>query len=360
MRLGPILIAFAVASALAYWFVLRPVEAPDAAPVMSAVTEAPRAGAPVPVLVFDSEAMAQSPTLVLRGRTEANRKVTVAAETTGPIVSEPLRRGARVRAGDVLCRLDRGVRDAELAEAEARVAEAEAEAAAATELERKGFAANMTLKTRVAQLSAAQAVRDKVAWEIDRLEIRAPFDGRLETDTAELGTLLAIGSECATVIDLSRIKVTGFVAEREVDQIAIGQRAEARLINGETAEGVVSFVSRAADPETRTFAVEITLDNPGEAIRDGMTAEIRLDLPPMIAHRVPEKALTLDDRGALGVRVAEDGMARFRPVAVLSEGAEGLWVGGLPDRAAIIIAGQEFVRDGRAIEPRRAGPDDIR
>ena len=62
--------------------------------------------------------------VVLRGRTEADRQVELRAETSGKVISEPLRKGAFVEAGDVLCRLDPAARQAAWQEAKARRAEA--------------------------------------------------------------------------------------------------------------------------------------------------------------------------------------------------------------------------------------------
>lgn len=358
MRLTSLIATAAIVLGLTYWFVLRhpgqdlaPVASPDLAAVEAIGLRSPA----VPVLVMESTAQKTTATLVLRGRTEANRNVQVAAETTGRVISTPLRKGSEVRRGDVLCRLEPGVRAAELAEAEAALAEAEVEALAATQLQSKGFAAQTTLKARQAQLEAAQARVDKVRWDIAQLEIRAPFDGILESDAAEIGALLTPGMYCANVIDLSKVKVTAFVAEQEVDGLRVGQTATARLINGVTTEGTISFISRMADSETRTFEVDVTLDNADGRLRDGMTAELAIDLPARDAHLIPQSALTLDDEGRLGVRLDVDGFSRFREVALLRETPDGIWVGGLPTVARIITVGQEFVRDGRRVIGSTAG-----
>lgn len=348
MRLTSIALALLLVSALYYWFAMRGpdpmVESPDPAAGQAA-------DPPVPVTVLPSRAQPTATRLVLRGRTAANRNVAVQAETAGRVISEPRRKGQKVAEGDVLCRLETGARDAQLKEAEARFVEAEVEELAARTLSRKGFTAETTLKSRQAQLKAAQAAVDLVRLDIDRLEIRAPFDGVLESDTAELGSRLAPGSLCATLIDLSSVKVTASVSEREVDQLAVGQTTVARLINGRIIPGKISFISRVSDPETRTYEVEITLPNPDGAIRDGMTAELTIELPAAPAHRIPLSALTLDDDGNLGVRVAEGSTVRFYKISGMREEVGGAWVWGLPETADVIVVGQEFVRDGRAIRP---------
>lgn len=321
-----------------------------AVPAEEGVGTAPRAERRVPVVVVHSTAQEVTDQLRLRGRTAAKRLVNVAAETAGRIISEPLRKGAKVTEGELLCRLAVGVRGARLAEAQAMLAEAAAEASAADQLSAKGFASETTRVARQAQLEAAAAELDAMRLDLERLEIRAPFDGILETDTAELGARLAIGDTCATVIDLSSIKVSAFVAEGDVDRLRIGQDVQVHLLNGRDYDGRIAFISRSADAETRTFEVQADLPNPDQEIRDGMTAEIAVTLPAARAHLVTQSALTLDDAGRLGVRVADNGRARFVEVAVVRETAEGLWLTGLPVEATIITLGQEFVRDGQAIE----------
>lgn len=355
MKLTSVVAALLVAVAVAYWFVVRhDVVTPDPT-TAEATTEGDEAAAdrtpPVAVQVMTSQARDSASTLIVRGRTAANRVVDVAAQVNGRVISEPQRRGATVAEGTVLCHLDPATSQAELAEAEAALAEAEAEAAAAEQLSSKGFTADTTLKARRAALRAAQARRDKTLWEIGQLAIHAPFDGILETDAAELGAYLRPGDLCATVIDLSRLKVEGFVSEEEIDRLSIGQPAAARLVTGQRATGEITFLARVADPNTRTYAVEVTLKNTDARFRDGMTAELAIALPTVQAHLVPQSALTLDNHGRLGVRAAVDGIARFMPARIIGEDRDGFWLVGLPDTVDIIVVGQEFVRDGRAVAP---------
>lgn len=76
----------------------------------------------VSVVAMRSQAREIDSAVVLRGRTEAARAVDVKSETSGLVVSDPLRKGARVEQGDLLCELDPGTREVALAEAEARLA----------------------------------------------------------------------------------------------------------------------------------------------------------------------------------------------------------------------------------------------
>lgn len=348
----------------------------------------------VGVVAIHSVAQTIDSAVILRGRTEAARQVTVASETTGLVISEPLRKGAFVSAGDVVCRLAPGTREASLAEARARLAEAqgrapEAEAGvleanarvreaeinlnAAQKLSEDGFAsetrvvsaeaameaatagvlrAQSAIASAQAGIEAAQAGVAAATREIDKLTIVAPFSGLLETDTVELGALMQMGTPCATIIQLNEIKLVGFVPEADVAKVNVGAMAGARLTSGQEVRGRVTFLSRSADPLTRTFRVEVTVANDDLSISDGQTAEILVASDGQTAHLIAQSSLTLDDDGVLGVRtVAEGNIVAFMPVTLLRDTAQGVWVAGLPEAVDIITVGQEFVIDGVRVAP---------
>ena len=337
----------------------EPVTETEAAAVE--VTTEPRERAAVAVVARRSQASQIDRAVILRGRTEATRQVELRAETQGRVISEPLDKGSFVEEGDVLCELAPGTRQASLDEARARLAEAEINARAAEQLSVDGFASETRAAGARAGLQSAQAAVAAAEEELERLSIRAPFSGVMETDSAELGELLQPGAACATVIRLDPIRLVGFVPETDVDKIEIGAMAGARLSSGREVMGEVTFVARAADPSTRTFRVEVRVANPDLAIRDGQTAEIAVSAPGTDAHLVPGSALTLDDDGRLGLRIVdEDSRARFVGVEVVRDTREGMWVTGLPESVDLIVVGQEFVTDGVRVDARFRDPLEAR
>ena len=133
---------------------------------------------------------------------------------------------------------------------------------------------------------------------------------------------------------------------------ALGDLAEVRLVTGAEIGGTVRFVSRTANPATRTFRVEIEVDNPEGVIVEGMTATLRLALGRVMAHRVSPAVLTLSDDGVLGVKAVDaEGVVHFHPASLVSESQDGVWLGDLPERLNLITVGQEFVRTGERVRP---------
>lgn len=370
MRIGPIITAIIVAS-LVYLAVFERDSLRALAGIeteQEKVAQGVRAGAetggktpedaPVPVLVKRSRAVDVPQGIILRGMSEAVRKVQVKAETQGKVISEPLLKGARVSEGDVLCRLDPGTRPALLKEARAQLKQAETTLRNTRALHAKGVASDTQLIAAEARFEAAQAAVERVRKDIENLAIRAPFPGRLESDTAELGALLQPGMPCATIVKIDPIRLVGYVPEVDVERLKEGAAARATLSTGAKITGKVSYVALTADPLTRTFRVEVEVPNPGDDIREGLTAEIFIETAAARGHLLPRAALTLDDEGRLGVRiVAEGNTARFVPVTILRDTPEGVWLAGLPEEAMVIVIGQEYVIDGQKVEPHEAEGD---
>lgn len=305
----------------------------------------------VKVVVQRSTASELDSAVILRGQSEAARTVQVAAETGGRVISEPLRKGAYVDAGQVLCELDAGTRSAALAQASAAVAEAEVALNNATKLAEGGFASETGVLRAEAALEAARAALAQSENDIDNLKVTAPFAGLLESDTAELGSLMQGGSLCATIIQLDPMKLVAYAPEAQVDRIEVGTLAGARFLTGKEVSGRVTFLSRSADPATRTFRVEIEVPNTDFAIRDGQTVEMAIRADGKSAHLVAQSSLTLNDEGLLGLRLVDDeSKVDFVPVEVIRDSTDGVWVAGLPEAANIITVGQEYVRDGVQVE----------
>lgn len=304
----------------------------------------------VSVLVQKSQEQDVTSGILLRGQTAAFKSVQVKAETSGSVISQPIRKGTFVEKGELLCELEIGTKAAALAEAKARLAEAQANNTASANLVKKGFASETQAISRQAALEAAIAGLDRAQTDLDHTKIVAPFNGLLESDTAELGDFMQTGASCATVLALDPIKLVGYATETQVSRIEVGATAGARLINGDEVLGKVSFISRSADPTTRTFLVETTVANENLAIREGATADIYIALAGVKGHLLPQSSLTLNGEGELGVRVAQNDTAKFMPIQVIRDAQEGIWVTGLPETVDVIVVGQEYVTDGSAVK----------
>jgi len=302
------------------------------------------------VRALRSEAQDWSETLTLRGQTAAVKKVQVRAEVEGAVIETPAEEGAAVAEGDVLCRLAVDAREAEVAQTKAVLAQRQLEYDAAVKLNKSGNRSDTAVAAAKANLDLAKAQLERAALALKNTSITAPFAGVFDTRQVEVGDFMQKGEACGALIQQTPFLIVAQVSERNVGKIAVGDPATAKLATGETVDGQVTFVSKIADEATRTFRVEVETPNSDGVLRDGVTAELSLQLGARPAHRISPAYFTLNDEGVPGVRiVTPESRVRFVPITILSDTPDGAWVAGLPRSAQIITVGQEFVRDGQQV-----------
>jgi multidrug efflux system membrane fusion protein len=289
--------------------------------------------------------------VVIRGRTEAKRIVDVRAETGGRVIKVNVEKGARVKAGDALCELAADDRPAMLAQAKASAAKSLIDYEGAIKLKEKGLLSDSQIAASKASLEAARAALKMAELEVEHLIMRAPFNAFVEDRQAEVGALMDRSAPCARLLDEASLLATGQASEREVAPLALAQTVRVQLSSGEQMQGKISFIARAADPQTRTYRIEAALDIPNDRVRDGMTAQITVPLQAFKAHRITPAVLALDDAGGMGVRIVNaEKRVEFHHVDVIRESLDGIWVTGLPEEIDLITVGQELVADGDLVE----------
>jgi len=297
------------------------------------------------------EGQQQTADVVVRGRTQADRTVIVRTQTTGRVVAVPVNRGDRVAEGDVLCQLAPEAREARIEEARQAVKQAEIDFQGARRLAEQGLQSATAIASAEARVAATTAELRQRELDLTYATVRAPFTGLVEERPAEVGELLQVGGHCATLVDPDPMLLVGQIAERDVGRVQLGGVGIGRLLTGEQVNGEISFIARTADPRTRTFRVEVRVPNGDYALRDGITTELRLPVARVIAHHLPAALLSLDDEGAIGVRILNgSNVVQFVNVSVIDDSTTGVWVTGLPERATVITVGQELVSNGEQVD----------
>jgi multidrug efflux system membrane fusion protein len=292
--------------------------------------------------------------IVLNGRTEPARTVELRAEVGGRVIELGAKRGAQVRAGYLLVKLDPRERAARVEEADATLAMRQIEYDAARKLGAKGFQAETKVAEAKAELEAAVAALEHAQIELSHTTILAPFDGVVDRPV-ELGDFVNVGDPVASVIELDPLLITGEVAETKVGSLAVGMPGSGRLITGQAVQGRVSYVGRQADLETRTFEIELEVDNPDSRVAAGVSAELHILEERIDAHRLSPALLSLDDDGQVGVKaLADDDTVVFYPARIVRAEAAAVWLADLPQRLRLITVGQGFVRPGDRV---RAVPE---
>jgi len=288
----------------------------------------------------------------LHGRTEADRRAKLSAETSGRVDAILVQRGDIVKKDQILIKLAEKEKQLRLQQAKATLKQRELEYEAAKRLKKSGLTAQTKLAENEANLEMARAEVEAAALDISYTEIRAPFDGIFNERFVEVGDLLSVGSEIGEILDVDPIVVRGDIPELSVSDVTIGQLGTAHLITKQAFTGKVRYLSKASDDATHTFKVELALDNSEYTIPVGVSATIKLQSEQIYAHKISPAALSLSKNGGLGVKVIDDNnTVTFKTVEIVRSEKDGVWLSGLNTRENIITVGQGFVDHGDLVEP---------
>ena len=245
------------------------------------------------VIIDKSEAEFFSPKVTLSAAATSEKRVRVIAKTSGEVMPNNVTQGQWVEKDQVLCRL--GV------------------------------------------------------VELNRTEVKAPFRGYVEK-IIKPGNFVNRGEVCAVIIELDPVTFVAEVPEAEIKNIVKGQNVSIMLVTGEIISSKLSFVSKSATPSTRSFRVEAEVRNPNGLIRDGITGTLEISTNKILANKISPSILLLSDSGTLGIRIVNnENVVEFRPIKILEDTQDGLWVQGIPNASSLIVRGQGFVENGQKV-----------
>lgn len=285
------------------------------------------------------------------GVTRADKVTDMTARANGIIEDLLVDQGAPVSAGDVVLRIAPEGRDAAARSAEQALEQARAEFEARQELVERGTLPRLQLDQFRSALRQAESQHEAAQAELGRLEVIAPFDGIVDNVMVEQGATVANGTPVARLIALDPIIGVGEVNESDLRTVEVGGDGQLRLVTGEIVDGTIRYISREAQASTRTFTVELEVPNADLAVPAGMTTEVILRGEPVWATPVPRSVVTLDAEGNLGVRaVDDDDRVVFHPIDLVDDSTGALLLGGIPEGARIIVAGQNLVSEGQQVE----------
>ena len=288
---------------------------------------------------------------VLQGQLEAWRKVDLRAQVSGTVEKLDQDKGAVVQAGELLLTLSAESRPAQLSREQAEVRQREAAVTAARRLRSdKLISANDLLKVET-ELANAQVRLSTARQGLDNTLIRAPFAGVLDGRQVELGDYVQPGQALLTLVDIDRLKVSAQVPQQQVAKLKIGQPVRVELLDGAQLQGKVHFIAAAAEEGSRSFRVEVSVDNPQRLRLAGASATVHIDTGEQLGHSLSPALISLDKAGRMGVKWV-DGQQQvvFTPIQLLSVNRDQAWVSGLPAEVALITLGQGFVEPGEQVQ----------
>ncbi len=246
---------------------------------------------PVPVKVFEIKhgELRVIVNATTTSTVKSEYEVTLSAQRTGRVVTLPVREGDRVKAGDLIARLDLTEEAVQsenvLAQSRATYEEAEKNLKRSEDLFQSGMIAQQDLDSarRAFEVAKSQyaASRDDVKVKKDYTVIRTPYGGVVSKKYTEVGELLLPGKQIVTVVDPDRIYVLATIDEVDVGKLSLGQPVKITVdaFPGEKFEGTIRRISPIVSGgklETRTADVWIYFNRKDGRMKPGMSADIEV------------------------------------------------------------------------------------
>lgn len=289
--------------------------------------------------------------LDLSGALRPLRGTDLASEEAGTVETLSAEKGAVVKRGASLVRLDRDVLAAEMRQAEADRVLAEYNEERTRNLYEANSVSGQDMLLAATQLEKAKAAEAAAKTRHARADIQAPFAGIVTDRYVEVGQYVSPGQRVTRLVDPYTLKLEGFVTEREIASVREGAPAEARFegVPG-TLSATVGWVGFEALPGSGKFPVEIHVDNTDLRLRPGVVGRARV-----LTHHhedviaIPRDAVRQGRNGAIAF-VADSGVARERDITLGPD--QGLLViveRGLEAGDRLIVRGHRELVDGAKV-----------
>ncbi len=303
-----------------------------------------------------------------KGTVSAWKTANIVPDASGRVGRILKKQGDKVGQGELLATLD--MTSLELQQKQARASVAVAQTAYLNAklnadrmqkmLENKAISQMQYENTKLAldaadtQLKSAKANLDLVDYTAKNAYMKAPFAGIIAAKNMEEGDMInpmmGMGQSILTLMDLSKVKIAVDAPAEEIEKIRIGQKCLVTISSrpGEVFSGEVHSKNLAADPLSKTFKVEVKIDNPEMKIKAGVYADISIEyVRKENIYLLPLTALLAGDKE---VMVNENGIARKRAVSVGEKnGIRFEVLSGVNPNELVLIEGNYDLKDGAAI-----------
>ena len=300
------------------------------------------------------------------GMLQAYQEVEISSEISGKIKKIHCVIGDKVSQGEVLAEIDSEYREislqkkrALLRKAKAAKAKAQKDSKKSKNLLKEGVISDSDSDGTIldqqfanAELSLAHSEVKAAEKELRDTKIKSPFNGKIALKNVELGKLVTPGQSIFTLVDIHKIKIVVHVSELDIAKISINNTAEIVLdsLDGDKFNGHVATIGLKADDSTRSFPVEILVDNPDEKLLPGMVATVSvLSDKPKKLILIPQNAIhTLNNMKV--VYIMKDNKAMHQPIQTSSSVNDHVIVEkGLAEGDMLIISGTDSKNAGAGL-----------
>ncbi|MEL6180953.1 MAG: efflux RND transporter periplasmic adaptor subunit [Myxococcota bacterium] len=295
---------------------------------------------------------------LLTGETEAEETVTVSAENPGRVVAVNFKEGEPVKKGQWLARLD--VRSDATRSGQLRIAlqQAERDLERTEELFEKGLATPADVEQAKLQVDNSRFELRQTRVGVSKSTASTPIAGVVDQEHIERGEYAAPGAPIATIVNYDTVLVRAGLPESKLPYAQKGREVVVRITAlKREVRGRIRRVGIQANTKSRTFPIQVEIDNADHAIRPGMRADVVLPTTHYDAGvLVPRMALLESPEGS-ALFVHKGGkVERRRAKLGEGKGAYVLVLDGLKANEELVVTGQQFLTHGESVEVTRNTP----
>lgn len=227
------------------------------------------------------------------GTFEPIRQNTIGSDASGKIIQLTIEEGDRVGKGQVLAKVDDELLKLQLENAEVNIESQEKDDARYANLAKENAVSGVQLEKTKYGLRSAEIQRKQLQKQLRSTSITAPFSGVITKKMIDLGSVIGPGSPLVEITDISSLKLTVNVPERDVLKFKLNQPVEVRadLYGDRSFSGKVTNISVQAD-KAHNFKIQITVANAKQELMAGMYGSVSLiSSQQKTALAIPRKAL---------------------------------------------------------------------
>ncbi|MDD4928056.1 MAG: efflux RND transporter periplasmic adaptor subunit [Gallionella sp.] len=309
-----------------------------------------------PALTQLAGSMAVADVEAYSGEIRARHELLLGFRSGGKIVERLVEAGVKVRAGQLLARIDPADAGLQADAARTQYKLAENDLMRYRELHSKGFVSQSALDAKEAGLQTAKAQAGLALNQSDYTALYADKEGIVTAVLADVGQVVSAGQAVVRLAQSGEMEVSIEIPEAQFFMHQVGDAAEVLLLSGEGGvplSGRLRELSPAADPVSRTYAARVTLTDPAK-VALGMTARVRFiraqrSTPDLL---IPVSAIYQQGRHTAVWIVAADHSVSLRQVEIVAWRDGGAVIGsGLSAGERIVSAGVHRLSPGEKILP---------
>lgn len=308
-------------------------------------------GMPVEAAPVKVERINQVVTAV--GSLQSDESVVLSPEIAGRVATINFAEGQAVKAGELLIQLDDAVYAAELDEARANLSLSRTNHQRAAELFRKGAGTERARDEAFSKMKVDEARVGLAKARVEKMALRAPFDGVAGLRTVSVGDYVNVGQELVNVEKMDLIKVDFRLAELNLSLVEVGQKLEVNVdaFGDRSFSGEVYAINPRIDADGRSVVVRARIANTDGILRPGLFARVSLVVNSRNdAIIIPEQALMPQGESHNVYVVDAEGKAQMRQVKLgIRRKGEVEIVEGLTATDVVISGGQMKIGPGAPV-----------